>query len=151
MLQQTSVLFTFYQNTAHKQISRHLLLMTIDFDTKSSEKVNKYDDSLDSLYKFVFWKKGDLAKNRASLHFYGIILVKKKGLCIGLAWLPFQKQDFLSLLNRQPCYIWISVVCKLCCIFILKTILTRLILVSQLLQIEKHFVDLQKMDNFNKD
>ena len=33
-----------------------------------------------------------LKKNWPSLHFYGlIILVKKKGLCIGKAWLLFQK------------------------------------------------------------
>ena len=45
------------------------------------KKVNKYD-SLNRLYNRFFKKK----ENLPSLHFYGmIILVKKEGLCIGLA------------------------------------------------------------------
>ena len=39
------------------QILKHVV--TRYFDTKSLKKINKYDDSLDCLYKckFVFWQK----------------------------------------------------------------------------------------------
>ena len=42
---------------------------------------------------------------RPSLHFYGvIILVKKKGLCIGMTWLPFQKVfSFLYHVSIEVC------------------------------------------------
>ena len=40
-------------------------------------------------------KKRKLANIQPRLHFYGmIILVKKKGLCVGMAWLPFQKEKW---------------------------------------------------------
>ena len=36
-------------------------------------------------------KNRKLAKTRPSLHFYAMIFWWKKGLCIGMAMLPFQK------------------------------------------------------------
>ena len=41
---------------------------------------------------FDIKKNRELVNIRPSLHFYGqIFFVKKKGLCIRMAWLPFQK------------------------------------------------------------
>ena len=36
-------------------------------------------------------KNRELANTLPSLHFYGMIILLKKGLCRGMAWLPFQK------------------------------------------------------------
>ena len=35
---------------------------------------------------------------RPSLHFYGMIILVKKGLCRGMAWLPFQKSIKLNII-----------------------------------------------------
>ena len=43
---------------------------------------------------FLIKKKNRLLANiQPSLHFYGMIILVKKGLCRGMAWLPFQKEE----------------------------------------------------------
>ena len=61
-------------------------------------------------------KNRKLANIRPSLHFYGmIILVKKKGLCIGMTWLPFQK-FWVNFVFESPSasYLWMYTCIILC-------------------------------------
>ena len=59
---------------------------------KSMEKVSNDKVYTNANLFFDKKKNRELPNIRPSLHFYGmIILVKKKVLYIGMAWLPFQK------------------------------------------------------------
>ena len=44
-------------------------------------------------------KNRKMANIRPSLHFYGMIFWWKKGLCRGMAWLPFQKHSWIQTLK----------------------------------------------------
>ena len=70
-------------------------VVTRCFETKIvGKKVNNNNCSLDRLYKCKFFLTNrKLAKKRPSLHFYAMIFWWKKGLCIGMAMLPFQKHE----------------------------------------------------------
>ena len=76
-------------------------VVTRYFDTKFTETSSMTAWTVYTNAKLFFdkKKKRELANIRPSLHFSGmIILVKKKGLCIGMAGLPFQKGfQFISI------------------------------------------------------
>ena len=86
-------------NDDERQPGLFIQMQIIYFDTKSSEK-SKHWWPQPGLF--------DKKKNRKftnippSLHFYGmIILVKTKPLWWGMAWLPFQKQLFISCFKQS--------------------------------------------------
>ena len=74
--------------------------------------VNNDDDRPAHLYKQNFFdkkKNRKLAKIQPSPHFHGMIILVKKPLCSGKAWLPFQKTSFclkfVSLFSQKYLYL----------------------------------------------